>query len=328
MNLELINRWTDNEARAIIPALLRIDAMGRADDRREAVWIGVGLTGSRRAGLVGTLRGRLARGVRSPSADRRSQGRCASKFATTAAWASHEQAGAIGAGDEVLEELAAGNRQYEERFGFIFIVCATGKTADEMLFFCRQRLPNDRPIRAQDRRRRADEDHDHPPGKDRPMSTITSHVLDTARGKPAGGITVVIEISRAPDRWTELARGVTDADGRIVQFTPDLTLIAPGIYRLRFLTAAYFQALGIRGFYPEIACDRPDRRPRPALSHPPALEPFWLHHVSRQLSRRYVWLLASFREFGQSSLSRTEIPLEFTAMDRDDGHETDLAVER
>jgi 5-hydroxyisourate hydrolase len=85
------------------------------------------------------------------------------------------------------------------------------------------------------------------------MSTITSHVLDTARGKPAGGMTIVIEISRGPERWTELARAVTDHDGRIVQFTPDLTLIAPGIYRLRFLTTAYFQALGIRGFYPEIA---------------------------------------------------------------------------
>lgn len=67
------------------------------------------------------------------------------KFATTAAWASHEQAGAIGAGDQVLENLATGNRQYEERFGFIFIVCATGKTADEMLSLLRQRLPNDRP---------------------------------------------------------------------------------------------------------------------------------------------------------------------------------------
>ena len=40
------------------------------------------------------------------------------KFATTAAWASREQAGAIGASEEVLENLAAGNRQYEERFGY------------------------------------------------------------------------------------------------------------------------------------------------------------------------------------------------------------------
>ena len=66
------------------------------------------------------------------------------KFATTAAWASGEQAGAIGAPDEILQALALGNRQYEEAFGFIFIVCATGKTAGEMLAILRQRIINDR----------------------------------------------------------------------------------------------------------------------------------------------------------------------------------------
>ncbi len=66
-----------------------------------------------------------------------------SKFATTRAWASNEQAGAAVASDEVLEALAAGNRAYEERFGYIFIVCATGKGADEMLAILRDRLDND-----------------------------------------------------------------------------------------------------------------------------------------------------------------------------------------
>ena len=82
--------------------------------------------------------------------------------------------------------------------------------------------------------------------------SITSHVLDTARGKPAGGMTVVVEFSKGADRWVELARGVTDRDGRITQFTPDFTPLSPGPYRLRFLTAAYFTALGTHGFYPEI----------------------------------------------------------------------------
>jgi 2-oxo-4-hydroxy-4-carboxy-5-ureidoimidazoline decarboxylase len=67
------------------------------------------------------------------------------KFATTAAWASHEQSGTQGASGEVLENLAIGNRHYEERFGFIFIVCATGKSAAEMLALLEERLPNDRP---------------------------------------------------------------------------------------------------------------------------------------------------------------------------------------
>lgn len=84
------------------------------------------------------------------------------------------------------------------------------------------------------------------------MSPITSHVLDTTRGKPAAGITVVVEVSKAPDRWAELARSVTNSDGRINRFTPDLTPFSPGLYRLRFLTAAYFTAQGTHGFYPEI----------------------------------------------------------------------------
>jgi allantoinase len=65
------------------------------------------------------------------------------KFASTAAWASGEQAGVTGASDTVLCALAEGNRAYEARFGHIFIVCATGKTADEMLGLLRGRLGND-----------------------------------------------------------------------------------------------------------------------------------------------------------------------------------------
>ena len=75
------------------------------------------------------------------------------RFATTAAWASREQAGALGASEDVLEDLAMGNRQYEERFGFIFIVCATGKTAEEMLELLRQRLANDPEAEIKTRRR-------------------------------------------------------------------------------------------------------------------------------------------------------------------------------
>ena len=62
------------------------------------------------------------------------------KFASTSAWASGEQAGVKAAGEDVLQELARGNELYESRFGYIFIVCATGKTADEMLVLLEQRL--------------------------------------------------------------------------------------------------------------------------------------------------------------------------------------------
>lgn len=64
------------------------------------------------------------------------------KFAATATWAEGEQAGVAGAADEVLLALAEGNRLYEQRFGHIFIVCATGKSAVEMLTLLRARLPN------------------------------------------------------------------------------------------------------------------------------------------------------------------------------------------
>ena len=64
--------------------------------------------------------------------------------ARSADWSSGEQAGVSSANDMVKQELAAANRAYYEKFGFIFIVCATGKTAEEMLGLCRVRLGNDR----------------------------------------------------------------------------------------------------------------------------------------------------------------------------------------
>ncbi|PKL74922.1 MAG: OHCU decarboxylase, partial [Candidatus Melainabacteria bacterium HGW-Melainabacteria-1] len=51
--------------------------------------------------------------------------------------------GSVGASEETLSQLAEYNARYQEKFGFIFIVCATGKTADEMLELLKQRLPHD-----------------------------------------------------------------------------------------------------------------------------------------------------------------------------------------
>ena len=63
--------------------------------------------------------------------------------ASSAAWAGEEQRGAAQAPQVTLDALAAGQRAYEEQFGYIFIVCATGKSADEMLTLLRARLAND-----------------------------------------------------------------------------------------------------------------------------------------------------------------------------------------
>ncbi len=65
------------------------------------------------------------------------------KYASTATWSLGEQSGAANADEQTLHDLAAGNRDYEARFGHIFIVYATGKSAGEMLTLLRQRLPND-----------------------------------------------------------------------------------------------------------------------------------------------------------------------------------------
>jgi 2-oxo-4-hydroxy-4-carboxy-5-ureidoimidazoline decarboxylase len=65
-------------------------------------------------------------------------------MATGSDWSEQEQSGTQSANDEQRQRLAAGNREYEARFGYIFIVCATGKSAADMLVLLEHRLRNDR----------------------------------------------------------------------------------------------------------------------------------------------------------------------------------------
>lgn len=65
------------------------------------------------------------------------------RFGATADLCHGEQSGVADAGESVIRALADGNREYEERFGYIFIVCATGKSAAEMFAILRSRLGND-----------------------------------------------------------------------------------------------------------------------------------------------------------------------------------------
>lgn len=64
------------------------------------------------------------------------------KFAATAIWASGEQQAVNTAPAAIIQALANGNTEYQNKFGFIFIVCATGKSAQQMLTLLQQRLPN------------------------------------------------------------------------------------------------------------------------------------------------------------------------------------------
>ena len=78
------------------------------------------------------------------------------------------------------------------------------------------------------------------------MSQVTTHVLDTALGRPAPGVPVTLEGSDGV-----LDHGTTDADGRVGELGPDH--LAAGTYRLRFDTAAYARATGTAAFFPEVA---------------------------------------------------------------------------
>lgn len=81
--------------------------------------------------------------------------------------------------------------------------------------------------------------------------SITTHVLDTALGRPARGVPIVL--TRADgDGWQPVGAGATDDDGRLRTLVPAGAPLAAGTYRLRFDTAAYFAAQSTTGFYPYV----------------------------------------------------------------------------
>jgi 5-hydroxyisourate hydrolase len=77
---------------------------------------------------------------------------------------------------------------------------------------------------------------------------ITTHVLDTSRGRPAAGVPVRLE-RRAGQGWAVVGGGATDDDGRARDLVPDGARLEAGAYRLRFDTGAY---LGPDAFFPEV----------------------------------------------------------------------------
>ena len=83
------------------------------------------------------------------------------------------------------------------------------------------------------------------------MSGITTHVLDTARGRPAAGVPVTLE-AKLHGGWAVVGRGATDADGRLRDITPSGFVLKEGEYRLAFDVGFYFDASGVDGFYTEV----------------------------------------------------------------------------
>jgi 5-hydroxyisourate hydrolase len=84
------------------------------------------------------------------------------------------------------------------------------------------------------------------------MNRISTHVLDTAKGKPATGVPVRLERQDSSGKWSSLGSGQTDQDGRCGQLLPDGTTLVEGAYRLLFDTASYFGACGVHGLYPVV----------------------------------------------------------------------------
>jgi len=82
------------------------------------------------------------------------------------------------------------------------------------------------------------------------MKGITSHVLDTSAGRPAGGVAVLLE-RREGAAWSPCGRATTDADGRTGNLLSAGTP-SPGTYRITFATGAYFAARDAHAFHPEV----------------------------------------------------------------------------
>lgn len=105
------------------------------------------------------------------------------------------------------------------------------------------------------------------------MSGLSTHVLDTARGRPAVGVPVRLA-RRDGDAWRELVRAETDADGRVESLLPAGERLATGDYRLTFALVEWFAGQGREAFYPEAVVVFTVARPDEHHHVPLLLAPF------------------------------------------------------
>lgn len=228
-------------------------------------------------------------------------------------WCKEEQSAALStATDLTAQELAEWNAKYRDKFGFVFMICASGRTAPEVLAELKRRYAN-RPIveleaaaheelkitklrlanffsseataphtsteyptsqsdKAADRIRIIGAHlgaHSQPSANKAPEITgnsnrtrppITTHVLDVARGSPASGIEVHLEVwknasippsfnNKGFNGWATVGSSVTNNDGRSGQLMDIVENVAPGFYRISFNTAKYAPS----GFFPYVS---------------------------------------------------------------------------
>lgn len=183
----------------------------------------------------------------------------AERFPETKHLAGNEQAAVKGAPKDIIELLANANDLYEAKFGYIFIIFATGKSAAEMLRILQDRSSNTHEeeiviaigeqLKITIQRFKkilpdADWSAVHP-------SQLTTHVLDTTLGRPAQEMTIRLK-HFVNNGWFTLAQGVTNADGRVADLLPPEKNVLPGNYKMVFETARYFKANNITGLYPGV----------------------------------------------------------------------------
>jgi 5-hydroxyisourate hydrolase len=106
------------------------------------------------------------------------------------------------------------------------------------------------------------------------MSAISTHVLDTATGRPAAGVPVRLE-RRQDEGWQRIGSGVTDPDGRLRSLLPAGAALEAATYRLTFELAPWFAAQGRpEPFYPEVSVTFVVRDPGEHHHVPLLLSPF------------------------------------------------------
>lgn len=105
------------------------------------------------------------------------------------------------------------------------------------------------------------------------LSGISTHVLDTARGRPAAGIAVSLEIRTGSD-WARLADAATDATGRAANLILPARPFERGTYRLLFDAATYFRAQGVETFYSQVTVTFEVRDPAEHYHVPLLLSPW------------------------------------------------------
>ncbi|UMG91466.1 2-oxo-4-hydroxy-4-carboxy-5-ureidoimidazoline decarboxylase [Nocardioides sp. TF02-7] len=160
-----------------------------------------------------------------------------------AAQSRSEQAGVDPADTDLAARLAEGNRRYEERFGRIYLVRARGRSGGGAAAAARGAARQRPRHRARGDRRAAAGGRAAPPRGAGRVSTISTHVLDAERGRPAAGMALAF---RGPDGTAY--DGVTDDDGRFRLAEQ----VQAGAWSVEFRTGPWFAARERTTFYPEV----------------------------------------------------------------------------